>query len=71
MATRYEMIKDIVTETINEADESKERLKKDRNQYEEGYLHGINECLSIMKSYFVGEEELEKLLDFDIDERYL
>lgn len=71
MSSRYELIKDIVADIISEADESKERLKKDRNQHEEGYLLGINECLSIMKTYFIGEEDLEQLLDFDIDERYL
>ena len=39
------------------------RLKK-------GRLLAFNEVLSIIKTDFVGDEEIEKLLNFDVDKRY-
>lgn len=58
---------DTIREIIERADECKDAAK---NDFEKGRLLAFNEVLSIIKTDFVGDDEVEKLLDFDIDEKY-
>ena len=65
-------IEDAIKEIIRECDEAKAGYEADRSDMVAfGQLLAYAEALSILKDYAIGERELEKLLDFDIDERYL
>ena len=58
---------DSIKEIIERADES---LGNQETDYEKGRLIAFAEVLSILKADMVGNEEVEKLLDFDIDRKY-
>ena len=65
--SRLNAICDSIEEIIERADECK--MNQD-SEFERGRLLAFNEVLSILKSDLTGEEDLEKLLSFDIDARY-
>ena len=58
---------DTINEIIERADECKAQAN---NEFEKGRLLAFNEVLSIIKTDFVGDEEIEKLLNLDVDKRY-
>lgn len=58
---------DSINEIIERANEAKEMAQ---DNFEKGRLMAFNEVLSIIKTDFVGDEEIEKMLDFDIDKRF-
>lgn len=60
-------LKDSIREIIVRADECKADQGTD---FQAGRLLAYNEVLSILKTDFIGEHEIENLLDFDIDARY-
>lgn len=60
-------LKDSILEIISRADECK---ANQGTEFQAGRLLAYNEVLSILKTDFVGENEIEALLDFDIDARY-
>lgn len=64
-----DLIADVVLEIISRADETK-RLYAG-NDVEYGRLLGYAETLSIIKQEYMQNETIFKLLDFDIDKRYL
>lgn len=63
---------DSIQEIMDRADEAKKAHERtgDGNSLQFGRLLAFAEVLSILKSDFVGEEEIEKVLNFDIDRRY-
>ncbi|HHT15845.1 MAG TPA: hypothetical protein GXZ86_08265 [Clostridiales bacterium] len=62
-------ILDSIRDIIARADEAK--ANDDGSDYSKGRLMGLAEALSILQIDFVGVEEIEKLIDFDIDKKYL
>lgn len=65
-------ILDTISEIIERADEAKDNLKnKGHDEREYGRLYALCEVLSIIKTDFVGETEVENVLNFDIDKKYL
>ncbi len=63
-------LKDCVHELLAQADECKNK-QANGNDYDAGRMQGLCEALGILKAEFMGESEIESLLDFDIDKRYL
>lgn len=64
-------ISDIVKEVIEQADEAKKEYNDDKEDMVAfGKLIALAEVLTTMKDYFVGDDDLGKMLDFDIDQRY-
>ena len=65
-------ILDTISEIIKRADEAKNNLKNNgHDEREYGRLYAFCEILSIIKIDFVGETEVENILNFDIDKKYL
>lgn len=66
------VIGDAIREIIECADEAKSEWDDDRNdKVAYGRLFALCEVLTAFKINFYGIEEVEKLLDFDIDGRYI
>lgn len=63
-------LKDYIRELITQADECKREMSNG-SDFNAGRMQGLCEALSILKTEFVGEGEVESLLDFDIDKRYM
>ena len=62
---------DTIKEIIERADEAMERLRKEpKNEVQSGRVLAFAEVLSVIKTDFTGVSDVERLLDFDIDERY-
>lgn len=66
---KNQTILDSIRCIIDYADEIK--ASGDTGEYAQGRLMGLCEALSILKTDFVGVEDVENLLDFDIDQKYL
>ena len=65
------LIADVIREIIDTADEAKQNWNRDRkSDIEYGRVLAFSEVLSMLRDEFVGHEEIEKLLSFDIDKRY-
>lgn len=65
-------ILDTIQEIIERADEAKNNLKANgHDEREYGRLYALCEVLSIIKTDFMGEDEVENMLNFDIDKKYL
>lgn len=66
------VIGDVIREIIERADEAKAEWEADRNNNEAyGRLFALCEVLTTFQIDFTGIEEVEDLLDFDIDKRYI
>ncbi len=61
---------DSIKEIIARADKCKDRLEKDKNDFDAGRLLAFNEVLSLLKIDFTGDSVIERVLNFDIDKRY-
>lgn len=62
-----EVLVDSIKEIMERADECK---TKQDSEFEKGRLLAFNEVLCIIKTDFLCDEVIGKLLDFDIDKRY-
>lgn len=66
------VIGDVIREIIERADETKAEWEKDRSDREAyGRLFALCEVLTTFQTDFAGIEEVEALLNFDIDKRYI
>ena len=64
-------IRDTIIDVIERAEEAKQTWERHKNPMEYGRLLAFCEVLSALKTDFVGVAEIEKLLDFDIDKRFI
>lgn len=65
-------ILDVIKELIDRAEEARAEWKQDpENNMEYGRVLAFCEALSVIKTDFTGEAEVEKILNFDIDRKYL
>lgn len=65
-------IQDTIREIIDRTEEARAEWKQDpENNMEYGRVLAFCEVLSIIKTDFTGVEEVEKILNFDIDKRFL
>lgn len=64
-----ETIIDSIRGIIERADEVKSA--DNGSDFSKGRLMGLAEALSILQTDFVGVEAVEKVIDFDIDNKYL
>ena len=65
-------ILDSIRDLIDRAEEARNEWKQDgENNMEYGRLLAFCEALSIIKTDFTGVEEVEKILNFDIDRKFL
>ncbi len=62
-------ILDSIRDIIARADEAK--AIDNGSEYSKGRLMGLAETLSILQIDFAGVEDVEKLLNFDIEKKYL
>ena len=62
-------ILDSIRDIIARADEAK--ASNDGSEYAKGRLMGLAEALSILQIDFEGVEDVENILNFDIDKKYL